>query len=98
MPASPPRLRRDLAIWMVALRRIMVIAGLAALALQEVLTPGTIDLIPVAVVAVWITLYNEIGRLLLLRVPDPRLSVVVNVQIALDTMSLAVLLQCSGGL
>jgi signal transduction histidine kinase len=97
MPASPPRLRRDLATWMVALRRLMVTAGLGALALQQVLAPGTIDVIPVAVVAAWITLYNEIGRLLLLRVEDRTLSLVVNAQVALDTMSLAALLHASGG-
>jgi uncharacterized membrane protein (DUF2068 family) len=98
MPASPPRLRRDLAVWMVALRRIMVIAGLAALVLQQVLTPGKIDLIPVAVVAAWIMLYNEVGRLLLQRVEDRLLSIVANVQIALDSVSLAALLHASGGL
>ena len=98
MPASEPRLRRDLALWMVALRRITVLAGLGATIVHLCLVPGELDAFSLFVIMGTIAAYNEAGRSLLGRVPDARVGRVVNGQIALDTIALTALLHFAGGL
>src|SRR5216110_3225066 len=98
MPPSAPHLRRDLVLWMVALRRITVLAGLSVAVLEELLLPDELALVPVLVVALAVCIYNEVGGRLL-RVDHPaRIAAVVNAQVALYTLSLVVLLHFGGGL
>src|SRR2546430_14961909 len=98
MPPSAPRLPRDLVLWMVALRRITVLAGLSVAILEKLLLPDELVLAPVLVVALAVCIYNEVGGRLL-RVDHPgRVAAVVNVQVALDTLSLVALLHFGGGL
>ena len=88
MPPSAPHLRRDLVLWMVALRRITVLAGLSVAVLEKLLLPDELALAPMLVVALAVCIYNEVGGRLL-RVDQPgRLAAVVNAQVALDTLSL----------
>jgi len=98
MHASEPRLRRDLALWMVALRRITILAGLGAMLVQMCLAPGELQGGPIVLLIGAILAYNEGGRSLLGRVPDPRVGLVLNAQIALDTLALTALLHFAGGL
>src|SRR5947199_294631 len=98
MPPSAPHLRRDLVLWMVALRRITVLAGLSVAILEKLLLPDELALAPVLVVALAVCIYNEVGGRLL-RVDQPgRIAAVVNAQVALDTLSLVALLHFGGGL
>src|SRR5437016_14462229 len=98
MPPSAPHLRRDLVLWMVALRRITVLAGLSVAVLEKLLLPDELALVPVLVVALAVCIYNEVGGRLL-RVDQPgRIAAVVNAQVALDTLSLVALLHFGGGL
>src|SRR5438034_509991 len=98
MPPSAPHLRRDLVLWMVALRRITVLAGLSVAVLEKLLLPDELALAPVLVVALAVCIYNEIGGRLL-RVDHPgRTAAVVNAQVALDTVSLVAILHFGGGL
>src|SRR6266568_1848860 len=92
MPRSAPHLRRDLVLWMVALRRITVLAGLSVAILEKLLLPDELALVPVLAVALAVCIYNEVGGRLL-RVEHPgRIAAVVNAQVALDTLSLVVLI------
>src|SRR5881296_2674260 len=98
MPPSAPHLRRDLVLWMVALRRITVLAGLSVAVLEKLLLPDELALVPVLAVALAVCIYNEVGGRLL-RVERPgRIAAVVNAQVALDTVSLVALLHFGGGL
>src|SRR5437867_11483491 len=98
MPPSAPHLRRDLVLWMVALRRITVLAGLSVAILEQLRLPDELALAPVLVVALAVCIYNEVGGRLL-RVDQPgRIAAVVNAQVALDTVSLVLLLHFGGGL
>src|SRR2546430_6832388 len=45
MPPSAPRLRHDLVLWMVALRRITVLAGLSVAILEKLVLPDELALI-----------------------------------------------------
>src|SRR6059036_2022855 len=97
MPPSAPHLRRDLVLWMVALRRITVLAGLSVAILEKLLLPDELALVPVLAIALAVCIYNEVGGRLL-RVEHPgRTAAVVNAQVALDTVSLVVLLHFGGG-
>src|SRR5204863_385903 len=98
MPPSAPHLRRDLVLWMVALRRITVLAGLSVAVLEKLLLPDELAPAPVLLVALAVCIYNEVGGRLL-RVDHPgRIAAVVNAQVALDTLSLVALLHFGGGL
>src|SRR5439155_6351296 len=98
MPPSAPHLRRDLVLWMVALRRITVLAGVSVAILEKLLLPDELALAPVLVVALGVCIYNEVGGRLL-RVDQPaRVTALVNAQVALDTVSLVLLLHFGGGL
>ncbi len=98
MPPSVPHLRRDLVLWMVALRRITVLAGLSVAILEKLMLPDELALGPVLAVALAVCIYNEVGGRLL-RVEHPgRIAAVVNAQVALDTLSLVALLHFGGGL
>src|SRR6266702_8327211 len=98
MPPSAPRLRHDLVLWMVALRRITVLAGLSVAVLEKLVLPDELALVPVLAVALAVCIYNEVGGRLL-RVDQPgRIAAVVNAQVALDTLSLVALLHFGGGL
>src|SRR5438132_6498973 len=98
MPPSAPHLRRDLVLWMVALRRITVLAGLSVAILEKLMLPEELALVPVLAIALAVCIYNEVGGRLL-RVEHPgRIAAVVNAQVALDTVSLVALLHFGGGL
>jgi signal transduction histidine kinase len=98
MPPSVRHVRRDLALWMVALRRITLVAGVGALLAQKVAFPGGADPLRIALVAAGIALHNELGRVLLTRLRDRYLGQVVNAQVALDVIALSMLLHFGGGL
>src|SRR5437870_9774399 len=98
MPPTAPHLRRDLGLWMVALRRITVLAGLSVAILEKLMLPEELALVPVLAIALAVCIYNEVGGRLL-RVEHPgRIAAVVNAQVALDTVSLVALLHFGGGL
>src|SRR3989475_12703441 len=83
---------------MVAVRRITVLAGLSVAILEKLMLPDELALAPVLVVALAVCIYNEVGGRLL-RVARPgRIAAVVNTQVALDTISLVLLLHFGGGL
>jgi hypothetical protein len=82
---------------MVTLRRITVVAGLAAMVVQELIGPGRIEHLPLILIAGAVALYNEVGRLLLVRVRDHLLARVLNAQIALDTLALVTVVHFGGG-
>src|SRR5439155_1650468 len=87
-----------LVLWMVALRRITVLAGLSVAILEKLLLPDELALVPVLAIALAVCIYNEVGGRLL-RVDHPgRIAAVVNAQVALDTVSLVALLHFGGGL
>src|SRR5438093_11865940 len=70
MPPSAPRLRHDLVLWMVALRRITVLAGLSVAILAKLVLPDELAFMPVPVAALAVCTYNEAGgRLLRFRPP-----------------------------
>src|SRR5206468_162094 len=98
MPPSAPRLRHDLVLWMVALRRITVLAGLSVAILEKLVLPDELAVAPVLVVALAVCIYNELGGRLLRFDRPARVTAVVNAQVALDTVSLVLLLHFGGGL
>ena len=98
MPPSAPRLRQDLVLWMLALRRITVLAGLAVAIVEKLVLPDELALAPVLVVALAVCIYNELGGRLLRFDRPARVTAVVNAQVALDTVSLVLLLHFGGGL
>ncbi|HUE29773.1 MAG TPA: GAF domain-containing protein, partial [Verrucomicrobiae bacterium] len=98
MPPSVPRLRQDLVLWMVALRRITVLAGLSVAVLEKLLLPAEVVLEPVLAIALAVSIYNEVGRRFLRFDKPGRIAAVVNAQVALDTISLVALLHFGGGL
>src|SRR5439155_884695 len=65
MPPSAPRLRHDLVLWMVGLRRITVLAGLSVASVEKLALPDELALMPVLVGALAVCIYNEVGRRLL---------------------------------
>src|SRR5436309_15623458 len=98
MPPSAPHLRRDLVLWMVALRRITVLAGLSVAILEKLLLPDELALVPVLAIALAVCIYYEVGGRLL-RVEHPgRTAAVVDAQVALDTVALVAILHVGGGL
>ena len=98
MPQAPHNQRWDLVLWMVVLRRITVVAGFGAMLFQRLVAPEAVALNPTIVVILAICGYNEVGRWIVKRAKPERLSVVVNTQVALDTVALATLLHFGGGL
>jgi len=98
MPPSAPRLRHDLVLWMVALRRITVLAGLSVAILEKLVLPDELALMPVLGVALAVCIYNEVGGRLLRFERPARVTALVNAQVALDTVSLVLLLHFGGGL
>jgi signal transduction histidine kinase len=91
-------LRRDQALWMVALRRIGLLAGLAAATFEHIVVPGSLQIATIAFVALTIGCFDEVCRLLVVRVPDRHVGLVVNAQVAVETLALSLLLQWGGGL
>src|SRR5207247_1664472 len=98
MPPSAPRLRQDLVLWMLALRRSTVLAGLAVAIVEKLVLPDELALAPVLVVALAVCIYNALGGRLLRFDRPARVTAVVNAQVALDTVSLVLLLHFGGGL
>src|SRR2546422_1753908 len=94
MPQNPPRMRGGLVQWMVALRRITGLAGLAVAVVSQLVLSRDLVLEPQVLVALGVCIYNEVGRRLL----RGRVAAVVNAQVALDTVSLVLLLHFGGGL
>jgi len=88
----------DLVLWMIALRRITVLAGLVVAIIEKILLPAELVLEPVLAVALAVCIYNEVGRRLVRSVHPRRLAAVVNAQVALDVVSLVLLLHFGGGL
>ena len=88
----------DLVLWMIALRRITVLAGLVVAIVEKLLLPAELVLEPVLAVALAVCIYNEVGRRLVRSVHPRRLPAVVNAQVALDVVSLVLLLHFGGGL
>jgi signal transduction histidine kinase len=98
VPNTPHNQRWDLVLWMVVLRRITVLAGFGAVLFQRLVSSEDVPLNPAMVIILAICLYNEIGRWIVKRAKPERLSVVVNTQVALDTVALTALLHFGGGL
>src|SRR5206468_1622440 len=65
MPRSAWSLRQDLVLWMVALRRITVLAGLLVAIVEKLMLPAELALEPVLAVALAVSIYNEVGCRLL---------------------------------
>src|SRR5207245_2630643 len=63
MPPSAPHLRRDLVLWMVALRRITVLAGLSVAILEKLMLPDELALVPVLAMALAVCIYLELTLL-----------------------------------
>ena len=93
----PPPLRRDLGLWMVALRRVALVGGVVLASAEAALVPGTVDPGPIVLIAIAVGLVAEVGGALLRRVPDAAVGLVVNAQIALETLGLALLRHYGGG-
>src|SRR5262249_1827278 len=93
----PPPPRRDLGLWMVALRRVALVGGVVLASAEAALVPGTVDPGPIVLIASAVGLVPEVGGALLRRVPDAAVGLVVNAQIALETLGLALLRQYGGG-
>jgi signal transduction histidine kinase len=89
---------RDLVLWMVVLRRLILLAGVSAVLLQHVVCEVTPPLVPVLAIVAVICLYNEGGRLLIPSRPAAGLGPIVNAQVSLDTLALVTLLHFGGGL
>jgi signal transduction histidine kinase len=82
---------------MVSLRRIIVVTGLGAVAVQRLVTPGATHTWTLLVAIALAGVSNEAGRALVLRVAPRHLAVLVNLQVVLDTLTLVLLLHLGGG-
>jgi signal transduction histidine kinase len=83
---------------MLVLRRIAVGVGLVLLALQSAIVPVP-DAIPIALLLLGIVAaYNEAGRWIIEQQPRDRALYVVNALVALDSLTVVVLLHWGGGI
>ena len=98
MPQNAPRMRGDLVQWMVALRRVTGLAGLGVAVVSRLVLSGELTLEPQILVALGVCLYNEAGGRLARSLRPAGVAAVVNAQVALDTVSLVLLLHFTGGL
>ncbi len=96
VPTAAPSLPRDLYLRMAALRRIALVVGIAvAFIFAWKVRSGHWELDPLLVV-IGVGAYNEIGRMLLLRLEGRWLAALANVQVALDSLVLIFLLHVYG--
>jgi len=90
--------RQDLLVWMMACRRVVLVAGLAVLFAGRALGWVTVPVEPVGIAIGALLLYNEGLRWLVRREGSARLSRLVNVQVAIDVLCGVAVLHFGGGL
>jgi signal transduction histidine kinase len=92
------RVRPDLIRWMIVLRRITVLVVFGASMFQRTLQADAASFVPAFLVFLAVSFYNELGNWLCSRVSDERLTGLVNVQVALDVLTLTAILHFNGGI
>jgi signal transduction histidine kinase len=96
----PPtsELLRDLIRWVHGLRRYAVCVGFVLLVIQVLVIPGAINWKPLLAVIALATVYTELGRWLVDRVPARHLETFANVETVLDLLTSLAVVHFGGGL